>query len=276
MTGSATVVANRGVSVPPPRRMPSQRPFPLQSTNGIAELIRADVRLVDVRLLEREPPRPVDRRDDQRFWAVGRVVTHGAERRWRDALDRRARSERRLRERSRRRGGSGDRLQVTDQQHRSYRRDDDSSVTHHSTPARSTRIGPSLTWCDRDRCTQGSNCCGVFAAFAVRRFVGAPASSARTGGIATNPITSCQPSTDPIASRETPAQHARTSFRHPQASRLVNLPNDRRGFTSPASNRSYETYGAMRSEEVHDLTALRSHTTSRALTSKPISGLHLA
>jgi hypothetical protein len=48
------------------------------------------------------------------------------------------------------------------------------------------------------------------------RFIGAPASSARTGGIATNPITSCRSSTDPIASCETPAQHARTSSRYPQ------------------------------------------------------------
>jgi hypothetical protein len=42
----------------------------------------------------------------------------------------------------------------------------------------------------------------------VRR--GYPASSERTGGIAT----------DPITSRETPAQHARTSFRHPEAHSL--------------------------------------------------------
>jgi Bacterial-like globin len=39
-------------------------------------------------------------------------------------------------------------------------------------------------------------------AFAVRPVHRGPASSARTGGIATNPITSCRSSTDPIASRE--------------------------------------------------------------------------
>jgi hypothetical protein len=48
---------------------------------------------------------------------------------------------------------------------------------------------------------------------------GALASSGPTGGIATKPITSDQPCTDPIACRETPAQHPRTSFRHPQVLR---------------------------------------------------------
>jgi hypothetical protein len=50
----------------------------------------------------------------------------------------------------------------------------------------------------------------VFAALAVRSFVGALASSGANGRIAT----------DPIRSRETPAQHAWTSFRHPQGEQM--------------------------------------------------------
>jgi hypothetical protein len=77
--------------------------------------------------------------------------------------------------------------------------------------ARSTRMVLSLTrsGSSREGLTGGlrrSNRFAVLAPLAIRSFVGASASSGQTAGIAT----------DPIRSREAPAQHARTSFRHPQ------------------------------------------------------------
>jgi hypothetical protein len=125
---------------------------------GITELIRTDGRLVGIRLLEREPPRPRCCR------AVGRVVGHGAVGRRCDALDGRTRLERGRRVgRTRcRRGRPGGRLQQPEQEHSGNTRDGDSSVNHHSTPrcvpatlpktaeklrcgARLTRICPSVT-----------------------------------------------------------------------------------------------------------------------------------
>jgi hypothetical protein len=53
---------------------------------------------------------------------------------------------------------------------------------------------------------QRSNCFALIAGLAVRSYWSCASAFGRTAGTAT----------DPITARETPAQHARTSFRHPQ------------------------------------------------------------
>jgi hypothetical protein len=65
-------------------------------------------------------------------------------------------------------------------------------------------VGPPLA--SARRVGPGSNRFAVSAALAIRSFVGAQGNLGQTRGIATDPIRSC----------ETPAQHAGTSFRHPQ------------------------------------------------------------